>query len=182
METVAKTLRRAAALAALAAAAGLHGCGLMAEQPYVEVTESPLNWLEIHYYRTVTNQPVWRVNVRITGDGAVETTAGTSRLVSDSFASKAGEENWDDIQRYRYRADPKRVREMFQELVNADLFRREKFGRGADKPSPGRFMAVRAAIDRKNYSEHVNMYEEDPELAELLYNVILEYYRPGAGK
>ena len=168
------------AAAALSAACALQGCGLLAEQVYVKVTESPLNWLELHYYRSVTNKPIRRINVRICGDGTVETVSGTSRLVSDSFAHNPNDANWDDLRRNRYTADKARIRDLFQELVNAELFRREKFGRSGP-PSPDRFLAVRAAIDRKNYSEHVNMFEEDPELAEMLYNAILEYYRPGAG-
>lgn len=168
--------------AAAFAAVLVQGCGLLAEQPYVEVTESPLNWLEIHYYRTFTNKPIYRVNLRISGDGMVESISGTSRLVSDSFAKRPEDDNWEDIKRYRYKADTKIVRDVFQELVNADLFRREKFGRAAKTPSRDRFMAVRAAIDRKNYSEHVNMYEEDPELAEMLRNVIFQFHRPGAGR
>lgn len=170
----------AEAAAALAALFFAGGCGLLAEQPYVQVTESPLNWIELHYYHSVTNKPIRRINVRICGDGTVETLSGTSRLVSDSFANNPSDGTWEDIRRNRYTADRARIRDMFQELVNADLFRREKFGRSGP-PSTNRFLAVRAAIDCKNYSERVNMYEEDPELAELLYNAILEYYRPGAG-
>jgi len=174
-----KKFLSAALLAAAAALAA--GCGVFAEQPFVEVTESPLNWLEIHYYRAETNKPVNRINVRVTGDGQVETVSGTSRRVSDSFAHETADGTWEDMRTNRYRADPKRIREVFQELVNAELFRREKYGRSTNDPSPRRFLAVRAAINCKNYSERVNMYEEDPDLAEMLYNVILEFYRPGAG-
>ena len=45
-------------------------------------------------------------------------------------------------------------------------------------PSPGRFVAVRAAFDNKTFSEPYNMFEEDPELAERLYNVVLEFSKP----
>ncbi|MBQ4200165.1 MAG: hypothetical protein II649_09815, partial [Kiritimatiellae bacterium] len=54
----------------------------------------------------------------------------------------------------------------------------EKIFRSTRYPSPGRFLAVRAAFDNKTFSEPYNMFEEDPELAERLYNVVLEFSRP----
>ena len=45
-------------------------------------------------------------------------------------------------------------------------------------PPSGRFIAVRAAIDNKTFSEPQNMYEEDPELADRIYNVVLEFSQP----
>ena len=41
---------------------------------------------------------------------------------------------------------------------------------------------VRAALDNKTYSEPVNVFEEDPELAERLYNVVREFKRPTLGR
>ena len=37
--------------------ASLSGCGLFWEDPYVDVTVTPLNWIEIHYY-TATREPI----------------------------------------------------------------------------------------------------------------------------
>ena len=41
-----KTALRICALAAFAAT--IAGCGLFWDDPYVEVTATPLNWIEIH--------------------------------------------------------------------------------------------------------------------------------------
>ena len=58
---------------------------------------------------------------------------------------------------------PRRVRVVLREAV---------------RDAAGRFIAVRAALDNKTYSEPQNMFEENPELAERLYNVVLEFSRP----
>ena len=71
---------------------------------------------------------------------------------------------------------------MFQGLVNKGLFDKDKVFKSTKTPSPGRFVAVRANIDNKTYSEPKNQYEEDPELAELLHNMILEFRRPVLGR
>jgi hypothetical protein len=153
------------------------GCGLFWDDPYVTVTVSPLNWCEIHYYNA-TREPVRRVSVRVTGSGFVETKSGTSRRVSDSFAKSMDDETWDDYRNRQYYVDSEHVREVFQNLVNAGLFDRDKVLRKTKYPSHGRFIAVRAAMDNKTYSEVDNLFEEDPELAERLYNVVLEFNRP----
>lgn len=163
---------------ALAACAG---CGLFWDDPYVDVTVTPLNWVEIHYYNA-TREPIRRVNVRITGSGRVEVKSGTARRVSDSFAKDiAG----DTVANYRekvYDVDADHVREVFQELVNGGLFDKDKMFTKTKNPSNGRFVAVRAAIDNKTYSDSKNLFEEDPELAERVYNVVLEFNRPILGK
>jgi dsDNA-specific endonuclease/ATPase MutS2 len=43
-------------------------------------------------------------------------------------------------------------------------------------------IAVRAALDNKTITEVKNMFEEDPELAERLYNAVLEFNKPHLGK
>ena len=73
---------------------------------------------------------------------------------------------------------PEHVREIFQNLVNAGLFDRDKMFTSTKYPPKGRFIAVRAAIDNKTFSEPQNMYEEDPELADRIYNVVLEFSQP----
>ena len=155
----------------------LGGCGLFWDDPYVTVTTTPLNWCEIHYYNA-TRDPVRRVSVRINGAGFVETKAGTSKLVSDSFAKTPTDATWDDLNAARYTVDPDHVREVFQNLVNAGLFDKDKMFTSTKYPSPGRFIAVRAAIDNKTFSEPQNVFENDPELAERLYNVVLEFNHP----
>ena len=157
------------------------GCGLFWDDPYVTVTEDALNWIEIHYYNA-TREPVRRVSVRITGAGFVNVKSGTSRLVSDSFAKNFNSAEWGDIRNVQYNVDAGHIRELFQDLVNAGLFDRDKMFRSTKYPSPGRFIAVRAAMENKTFSEPKNMFEEDPELAERLYNIVLQFKRPVLGR
>ncbi len=155
----------------------LSGCALLFDDPYVTVTTTPLNWCEIHYYNA-TRDPIRRTSVRVTGSGLVEVRTGTSRRVSDSFAKNMADETWNDLTTRQYTVDPEHVRELFQNLVNAGLFDKDRMFTSTKYPSPGRFVAVRAAFDNKTFSEPYNMFEEDPELAERLYNMILEFNRP----
>ena len=157
------------------------GCGLFWDDPYVTVTVTPLNWCEIHYYNA-TREPVRRVSVRLTGAGFVDVKSGTSRRVSDSFAKSMDDETWDDYRNRQFNVDPDHVREVFQNLVNAGLFDKDKMFTSTKYPSQGRFIAVRAAIDNKTQTEVKNLFEEDPELAERLYNVVLEFNRPTLGR
>ena len=175
------SVRRVLRLAIASLPVALAGCGLFWDDPYVDVTVTPLNWVEIHFY-IATREPIRRVNVRITGSGRVEVKSGTARRVSDSFAKDiAG----DTVANYRervYDVDADHVREVFQDLVNAGLFDKDKMFTKTKYPSNGRFVAVRAAIDNKTYSESVNLFEEDPDLAERIYNVVLEFNRPILGR
>lgn len=168
-------------VAAFSLSALVSGCGLFWDDPYVAVTVTPLNWVEIHYYNA-TREPIRRVNVRITGSGRVEVKSGTARRVSDSFAKDiAG----DTVANYReriYDVDAEHVQEVFQDLVNAGLFDKDKVFTKTKYPSNGRFVAVRAAIDNKTYSDSKNLFEEDPDLAERIYNVVLEFNRPVLGR
>ena len=157
------------------------GCGLFWDDPYVAVTVTPLNWVEIHYYNA-TREPIRRVNVRITGSGRVEVKSGTARRVSDSFAKDIAGDTTDNYRERIYDVDAEHVREVFQDLVNAGLFDKDKMFTKTKHPSYGRFVAVRAAIDNKTYSESKNIFEEDPELAERIYNVVLEFNRPTLGR
>lgn len=161
--------------------AALSGCGILWDDPYVTVTATPLNWCEIHYYNA-TREPVRRVSVRLDGTGQVIVRSGTSRLVSDSFAKSYQDENWDDCRVQNYYVDAEHVRNVFQNLVNAGLFDRDKMFTSTKYPSPGRFLAVRAAMDNKTYSEVKNLFEEDPDLADRLYNVVLQFNRPRLGR
>lgn len=178
MKTTLGLLAAAASAAVLSLASG---CGLFWDDPYVQVTTTPLNWCEIHYYNA-TRDPIRRVNVRVDGIGHVVVKAGTARRVSDSFAKDLADADQGEFRSFEYNVDPEHVREVFQNLVNAGLFDKDKMFTSTKYPSPGRFIAVRAAMDNKTYSESVNVYEEDPELAERLYNVVLEFNRPVLAK
>ncbi len=159
----------------------LAGCGIFWDDPYVTVTTSPLNWIEVHYYNA-NREPIRRETVRINGAGFVEVKSGTSRRVTDSFAKTITDATWDDYNTQNYHVDPEHVREIFQDLVNGGLFDKDKVFRSTKYPSPGRFIAVRAAMDNKTYSEPHNLFEEDPELAEMLYNVVRQFKRPTLGR
>ena len=159
----------------------LAGCGLFWDDPYVAVTVTPLNWVEIHYYNA-TREPIRRVNVRITGSGRVEVKSGTARRVSDSFAKDIAGDTTDNYRERTYDVDAEDVRQGLEDLVNAGLFDKDKMFTKTTLPSNGRFVAVRAAIDNKTYSESKNLFEEDPELAERIYNVVLEFNRPTLGR
>lgn len=155
----------------------LSGCGLLWDDPYVTVTVTPLNWIEIHYYNT-NYEPVKRTSIRITGMGKVDIKTGSSMLISDDFAKNSKDDTWNDLVERTTSVDPEYIRNLFQTLVNLGLFDREKNFRGADENSPppeGKFIAVRAAIDNKTYSEPENIFETDPDLAEALLAVIDQF-------
>ena len=162
-------------------AATLSGCAIFWDDPYVEVTVTPLNWIEIHYYNA-THEPIRRVNVRITGSGRVEVKSGTARRVSDSFAKDIAGDTTDNYRELVYNVDADHIREVFQDLVNAGLFDKEKAFKKTKNPSNGRFVAVRAAMDNKTYSEPDNIFERDPELAERIHNIVLQFNRPVLGR
>lgn len=165
--------------AALLALCG--GCGLFWDDPYIQVTDAPLNWCEIHYYNA-RREPVRRDSIRLSGTGLVEVRSGTSRRVSDSFAKVMTDPTWDDLNTQQYYVDPQHIREIFQGLVNQGLLDRDKMFQATKTPSPGRFIAVRAAFENKTFSETYNVFEKDPELAERLLNVVHEFKRPTLGR
>ena len=174
-----KHLRRALFVCALAlvVSAGLSGCGPFWVDPYITVQESSLNWVAIHYYN-MSRKPIRRVGVEIYGNGLVLVKKGTSELVSNDFAKKHKDETWDNIKTFRLQIDPKDANDIFQNLVNFGLLDREKTFKSADDDSPDRFIAVKANINSVTYSDNVNMFEEDPDLAEQLLDVVREFQNP----
>ena len=155
----------------------LPGCGPFWVDPYITVQESSLNWVIIHYYN-MSRQPIRRIGVTIYGNGLVEVKKGTSELVSNDFAKRYKEADWDKIKTHRMQLAPEQARDIFQNLVNFGVLDREKTFKASKKASQDRFIAVKANIDSNTYSDNVNMFEEDPDLAEQLLDVIREFEHP----
>ena len=169
-----KNLIAAAVAAALAAVAG---CGPFWVDPYITVKESSLNWVSIHYYN-LNRTPIRRIGVDIYGSGLVEVRRGESELVSNDFAKGYKSEDWSKIKSHRIQIDPKDANDIFQNLVNFGVLDREKTGKASKKKTFPRFIAVKANICSHTYSDNVNMFEEDPDLAEQLLDVIREFENP----
>ena len=153
------------------------GCGPFWVDPYITVEESALNWVDIHYYN-MSRQPIRRIGVTLHGTGLVEVKKGTSELVSNDFAKRYKEESWSKIKTHRVQINPDQANDIFQNLVNFGLLDREKTFRASKKESHDRFIAVKANINSNTYSDNVNMFEEDPDLAEQLLDVIREFEHP----
>lgn len=155
----------------------ISGCGPFWVDPYITVKDSSLNWVSIHYYN-LNRKPIRRTGVDIYGNGLVEVRRGTSELVSNDFAKRYKDESWTKIKTFKIHIDPQQVKDIFQNLVNHGLLDREKTGRSSKKDSPNRFIAVKANIDTYTYSDNVNIFEEDPDLAEQLLDVVREFESP----
>ena len=167
-------MRKAAAAAAFAALAFAGGCGPFWVSPWITVKESPLNWIEVHYYN-LNRKPVRRISVYLNGGGHVELKKGTSDRVSNDFAKHAESAEWEDFRTQRKMTDPKHAQDIFQDLVNHGLLDREKSFRRSSKKEFRRFIAVKANISNYTYSEPDNIFEVDPDLAEELLDVIREF-------
>ena len=160
-----------------AALAALPGCGPFWVDPYITVRESSLNWVIIHYYN-LSRTPIRRIGIEIYGNGQVLVRKGTSELVSNDFAKRYKEEDWAKIGTHRFTIDPKDANDIFQNLVNFGVLDREKNGKSSKRKSQDRFIAVKANICNNTYSDNVNMFEEDPDLAEQLLDVVREFETP----
>ena len=164
--------------ALLVAALGLFsGCGLFWDDPYIAVTTDALNWVEIHYYN-MNREPYRRISVFLTGDGHVELKKGTSDRVSNDFAKRTDDAEWENFSTQRSRTSAKHAHDIFQNLVNYGVLDREKTFKASKKKSQDRFIAVKANLCNNTYSDNVNMFEEDPDLAEQLLDVVREFQNP----
>ena len=170
-----KTLIAAAAVAV--ALLPLAGCGPFWVDPYITVRESSLNWVAIHYYN-MTRNPIRRIGVEIYGNGLVVVKKGTSELVSNDFARRHEADAWSNIRTHRMQIDPKAANDIFQNLVNFGVLDREKTGKSSKRKVQDRFIAVKANLCNNTYSDNVNIFEEDPDLAEQLLDVVREFENP----
>jgi len=155
----------------------LPGCGPFWVDPYITVTESSLNWVIIHYYN-MNRQPLRRVGVEIYGNGMVLVKKGSSELVSNDFAKRHKNEDWHDIKTFRLQITSEQANDIFQSLVNAGLLDREKTFKASKKKVQNHFISAAANINCNTYSDSVNMFEEDPDLAEELLDVVREFENP----
>lgn len=153
------------------------GCGPFWVDPYITVKESSLNWVIIHYYN-MNRTPIRRIGVEIYGNGLVLVRKGSSELVSNDFAKRYQSDDWSKLKTYRLQIDPKDANDIFQNLVNHGVLDREKTGKASKKNKFDRFIAVKANLSNNTYSDNVNMFEEDPDLAEQLLDVVREFENP----
>ena len=166
-----------AVVALLSSLVALPGCGPFWVDPYITVQESSLNWIIIHYYN-MSRKPIRRIGVEIYGNGLVLVKKGTSELVSNDFAKRYQEDDWGKIKTYRIQITPKEAHDIFQNLVNQGVLDREKTGKSAKTKSEKRFIAVKANLSNNTYSDNVNIFDEDPDLAEHLLDVVREFENP----
>lgn len=174
---LAKNMRCVVAAAMSSALAVLSGCGPFWVDPYITVQESSLNWVAIHYYN-MKRDPIRRVGVEIYGNGLVLVKKGTSELVSNDFAKRHDSDDWAKIRTQRLQITPTQANDIFQNLVNFGVLDREKTGKASKKEVQDRFIAVKANLCNNTYSDNVNIFEEDPDLAEQLLDVIREFENP----
>ncbi len=153
------------------------GCGPFWVNPYITVRESSLNWVAIHYYN-MRSSPIRRIGVELYGNGLVIVKKGASELVSNDFAKRYQSEDWQNIKTLRINIDPQDAHHIMQNLVNFGVLDREKTGKASSKEVYDRFVAVKANICGNTYSENVNIFEADPDLAEQLVDVIREFESP----
>ncbi len=172
-------MRKSRLIAAFFAAClvAVQGCGPFWVSPWITVSQSQLNWIEIHYYN-MNRTPVRRVSVYLNGAGHVELKKGTSDRVSNDFAKKTDSDTWGDIKTQRKMTTPEHAQDIFQHLVNCGVLDREKYFKKSDKEEFKRFIAVKANISNYTYSEPVNIFEADPDLAEELLDVVREFDDP----
>ena len=164
-------------LALAAAFAALPGCGPFWVDPYITVRESSLNWVAIHYYN-MSRKPIRRIGVEIYGNGLVVVKKGSSELVSNDFAKRHESDDWSNIRTHRIQISPKDANDIFQNLVNFGVLDREKTGKSSKRKVQDRFIAVKANLSNNTYSDNVNIFEEDPDLAEQLLDVVREFENP----
>ena len=153
------------------------GCGPFWVDPYIQVKESSLNWVAIHYYN-LNRKPIRRITVEIYGNGSVIVKKGASELVSNDFAKRNKQKDWDKISTHRLMITPEEANAIFQHLVNYGVLDREKNGKSTDKKEVTRFLGVKANISNNTYSDSDNIFEVDPDLADVLLDVIREFENP----
>ena len=62
--------------------------------------------------------------------------------------------------------------------MNHGVLDHEKTWKASKKEKFDRFIAVKANLNNVTYSDNVNIFEEDPDLAEQLLDVVREFENP----
>ena len=150
------------------------GCtSFVTENPYFTVKDSGLNWVEIRQYdMSGANR---RVHVRIDGNGFVQVREGTSQQVSNAFAKQYDNSAWNDVRLRRITVSRDDAQAIFQQLVDAGLFVKER----PDEQKPDlskQALFVSANIQGKMTSSPDAV--ADPRLLEQLRLVVLMFYHP----
>ena len=148
-------------------------------EPYFKVEKSGLNWVEIRQYETVGRMQ--RVRIRIDGNGLVTVRAGTSALVSNSFAANTKHENWEAIRETRITISEDDTGLIFQSLVDAGLFEKpEVIPFVSEVPTLSTNETSLVYVSANICSKTVGKADPvaKPELLEQLRLVVLTFYKP----
>ncbi len=152
----------------------LGGCtAFVTENPYFTVKDSGLNWVEIRQYDMKGSNR--RVHVRIDGNGFVQVREGTSQQVSNAFAKQYDNAEWNDVRMSRVTISREDAQTIFQQLVDAGLFVKER----PDQPKPD--LSKQAVFVSANIQNKMTSSPEavaDPRLLEQLRLAVLMFYHP----
>lgn len=150
------------------------GCEHFVFSPFFTVKESGLNWVSIRHYN-YKSVPIQRVSVRIDGSGLVTVREGSSLLVSNAFAARSADDQWNDIRENRINIPPEDVVPLFQMLVDRGLFKERVKG---DSTVTNEAIFVSANINGNACGSEDDVFGIDPELAEHLKMVVMMFYHP----
>lgn len=152
------------------------GCEHFVFSPYFTVKESGLNWVSIRQYN-YKSDPIQRVSVRIDGNGLVTVREGSSMLVSNAFAARSSDSQWNDIREDHITLPPEEVLPLFQMLVDKGLFKERCKGSNTTTNN-SEAIFVSANIDGNACGSEDDIYGIDPDLAEHLKMVVMMFYHP----
>ena len=150
------------------------GCEHFLFSPYFTVKESGLNWISIRHYN-YKSTPIQCVSVRIDGNGMVTVREGSSMQVSNPFAARASDADWNDVRENRLTLPPEEMVPLFQMLVDRGLFKERIHGTSV---ATNEAIFVSANIDGKACGSEDDVFGIDPDLADHLKLVVMMFYHP----
>ena len=112
------------------------------------VKESSLNWAEIAY-TPVPGDPDFRYPCRLSlnGSGEVQFRTGRSPQVFDDFSHKVNDPYWNDLVEDRVHIGEEKMREVFQQLVDAGVFQDDWRRMSAGEEPRPPMARIRAKVD-----------------------------------